>query len=303
MKRDYMVLDVFTDRALAGNPLAVVLDGKELSTATMQAITREFNLSETVFVLPAEHPGHSAKVRIFTPAHELPFAGHPTIGTAIALAERRFDGVAERQDAVIVLEENIGAVRCAVELMPGKASRALFDLPKLPEAIPVEVPKDVVADAVGLEPNEIGFENHCVSAYSAGVPYVFIPVTDLEVMRRVKVNADKVLRALTSTGTSSLYFYTRDTQHVANDFHARMMSASMGVGEDPATGSAVAAFAGAIMRFDGATDGEHPMVIEQGYEMGRPSHIELELLVAGGKLSGARIAGSAVVVAEGSLRI
>ncbi len=303
MERRYMVLDVFTDSPLAGNPLAVVFDGEELSDAAMQAVAREFNLSETVFVTPARGPAHTAAMRIFTPARELPFAGHPTVGTAVALTIRRFGTVEGRQDAVIVLEEQIGAVRCAVELHSGSRGRALFDLPKLPEALAFDVPKDVVAETVGLEPHELGFENHVPSAYSAGVPFVFVPVRDLEVIGRVRIDADKVRRAYSPLGSSSVYAYTRDTVHLANAFHARMMSAGFGMAEDPATGSAVAALAGVVMRFDGATDGEHPMVIEQGYEMGRPSHIELELLVAGGRLSGARIAGDAVVVAEGVLRI
>lgn len=123
MGRRYFILDVFTNQALAGNPLAVVLDGEGLSDTRMQAIAREFNLSETVFVLPPESPTHSAKLRIFTPAKELPFAGHPTVGTAILLARERFGEIEEDQNAMVVLEEAIGKVRCGVVLKP--AQRAL----------------------------------------------------------------------------------------------------------------------------------------------------------------------------------
>src|SRR5918998_25721 len=130
MQRRYVVLDVFTERALAGNALAVVLDAEGLDGAAMQAIAREFNLSETVFVLPPERPAHSARVRIFTPATELPFAGHPTVGTAICLAIERF-GKNGGQDAVLVLEEGVGPVRCGVKLS-GDSRFAQFDCPKLP---------------------------------------------------------------------------------------------------------------------------------------------------------------------------
>ncbi|WP_245294027.1 PhzF family phenazine biosynthesis protein [Methylobrevis pamukkalensis] len=298
-----MVLDVFTDRPLTGNPLAVVLDSEGLDSDAMQAIAREFNLSETVFVAPPEQPAHTAKIRIFTPTRELPFAGHPTIGSAVALAEVRFGKVDGPQDAVIVLEEGIGSVRCAVELSPDRASRAVFDVPKLPEAIPFNVPKDVIAAAIGLEPSEIGFENHLPSAYTAGVPFVFVPVRDLGVMRRVSIDNKKLLFAFAPVGIGSTYVYTRETEHMASSFHARMMSASLGTREDPATGSAAAAFAGVVVRFDGVTDGQHPLVIEQGYEMGRPSRIDLELQIEGGRLTGARIAGEAVLISEGRLTV
>jgi hypothetical protein len=138
MPRPYKIFDVFTDRPLTGNPLAVVLDADGLDEAAMQAIAREFNLSETTFVLPAENPAHSAAVRIFTPEQELPFAGHPTVGTAVCLAEERFDGPGEH-DAVIVLEERIGAVRCGVRIVDG-AGFAEFDCPKLPARKPLPLP-------------------------------------------------------------------------------------------------------------------------------------------------------------------
>lgn len=304
MDRRYIVLDVFTDQPLAGNPLAVVLDGADLSDERMQAIALEFNLSETVFVLPPERPGHSARVRIFTPATELPFAGHPTVGAAIAVAEVQFGAIDEEADAVVVLEENVGPVRCAVVVRPGGRGRAVFDLPKLPEPLGFDVHKDLVAAAVGLEPSEVGFENHVPCAFSAGVPYTFVPVRDLAAAARVRLDPKAAASVFGSTGTRGFYVYTRETEYIANDFHARMLTApALGIREDPATGSAAAAFAGVLMRFDGARDGEHPHIIEQGYEMGRPSHILLELLVAGGRLSGARIAGEAVVIARGVLMV
>ena len=191
MGRRYFILDVFTNQALAGNPLAVVLDGEGLSDARMQAIAREFNLSETVFVLPPETPTHSAKLRIFTPAKELPFAGHPTVGTAILLARERFGEIEEDQNAMVVLEEAVGKVRCGVVLKPGAAGFAEFDVPKLARPADPLGDRDVIAAALGLEPSEIGFENHRPTAYEAGVPFAFVPVADLSTLSRAAPRAGR----------------------------------------------------------------------------------------------------------------
>src|SRR6478736_4980651 len=171
-RRRYVVYDVFTSEVLTGNPLAVLLDCDGLDTDAMQRIAREFNLSESTFVSPPEDPKHKARVRIFTPDYEMPFAGHPTVGTAIALAE--LGGTAS--PAVFVLEENIGPIVCAVGHSNGTAF-AEFSLAKLPEPLPFNVDANLVGAALGLDPQDIGFENHRVSCWSAGVPYVTVPVS------------------------------------------------------------------------------------------------------------------------------
>lgn len=156
----YHVLDVFTERRFGGNPLAVVLEADALTAADMQAIAREFNLSETVFVLKATSPGHTAKVRIFTPSQEVPFAGHPTLGTAVLLAELRNSAVRGEHDAIIALEEQIGSVRVGVRLKVGAAHFGEFDAPSLPGPVqPMTEPEEIAA-ALGLIPSEITFENH-----------------------------------------------------------------------------------------------------------------------------------------------
>ncbi len=156
MKRNYAVYDVFTDRALTGNPLAVVFDSEGLDTAQMQKIAGEFNLSETVFVSPPANAMHSAALRIFTPRAELPFAGHPTVGCAIALVESGLAGPGEQADAILVLEEQVGPVRCGVK-MKGGAAYAEFDLPRVPEQIRNDVGKETIAAALGIGAHEIGF--------------------------------------------------------------------------------------------------------------------------------------------------
>jgi len=299
--RSYSVYDVFTDRKLAGNPLAVIFDGDDLSDEAMQAITREINLSETVFVQPSSNPAYAARLRIFTPGRELPFAGHPTVGTAVALAERAHG--ATTRDLVSVLEENVGPVRCAVRLREGEASFAEFDLPRKSQPAVMPLDKLGMADALSLKVTEIGFENHVPSVWSAGVPFLLIPVHDVGAAQRVEFDPqlwEKIV-PFVDGALASAYVYCRGgVNHVAK-FHARMFASGMGIVEDPATGSAAAALSGAIHHFDRLTDGHHPIMIEQGVEMGRPSFIHLHIDVDGGAISNARIGGQAVRLASGTL--
>lgn len=297
MTRNYAILDVFTQTPLEGNPLAVVLDADGLSDDAMQRIAAEFNLSETVFVLPPEREPHTAKIRIFTPRAELPFAGHPTVGTAILLATAR--GNPGSADSLLLLEEKIGSIRCVVELK-GKGGQAWFDAPKLPTPLARTPDKPVVAAALGLKTEEIGFENHTISAFGAGNDFSFVPVKNLTAIAEIQPNTERWAEAF---GGNPAYVYTRETVAVARQFHARMFAPDLGVPEDPATGSAAPAFAGSINRFDTPIAGTHNLIIEQGFEMGRPSLIALEIDVEGGQLTEIRIGGSAVIVARGALDI
>ncbi|MBB3233995.1 PhzF family phenazine biosynthesis protein [Phyllobacterium endophyticum] len=302
--RRYEVYDVFTDKVLAGNPLAIVHDTDGLDGTAMQRIAREFNLSETVFILPARNPAHTAWARIFTPDYEMPFAGHPTVGTAIALAHDRFGDISGTQDALIILEEQVGPVRCGVRLSADSAF-AEFDLPKLPQEVPYKYDRIAIASALRLEPKEIGFENHVPSIWDAGVPFLLVPVHGLKAAERIVVNQIAMKDVAPTIGHRQLpvYAYCRETVLHDSHFHARMFVSDEGTYEDPATGSATAAFAGAIHAFDEPLDGVVRLSIEQGYEMGRPSRLQLELDIADHKLAGGRIGGSAVKVAEGRLLV
>jgi trans-2,3-dihydro-3-hydroxyanthranilate isomerase len=297
----FHTLDVFTSHRFGGNPLAVVHEADALTSEQMQSIAREFNISETVFVLKSDRPAHTAKIRIFTPKSEVPFAGHPTVGAAILLAELRSPETAQDQDDIIVLEEVIGTVRVGVRRRPGEMVFAEFDGPKKPEDLGAVAASDIVAAALSLIPNEIGFENHAPSSMTAGLPYVFVPVRNIEAIGRAVPVLSRWENAF--GGESGVYVYCRDTLHNTAHFHARMFGHNLGVAEDPATGSAAAAFAGVIHRFDTPTDGTHKKVIEQGFEMGRPSLISLSLQVTRGKLETVRIGGSAVRVMEGVLTV
>lgn len=299
MARRFVTLDVFTATPHAGNPLAVVLDSDGLDTAAMQAITREFNLSETVFVQPAAEAGHRAAIRIFTPGRELPFAGHPTVGTAVLLALQ--DAVADRGSDVIVIEEQVGAVTCAVGVSGLKTGHAVFTLPRLPQEAEPAAALPLIAGALGLDRREIGFDGHVPTVFSAGVAFSFVPVASLAALERVRLDTMLWSQAIRPADQPNAFAYCRQTCDAGHAFHARMFAPTLGFTEDPATGAAVAAFAGVVMRFERPGDGEHRFIIEQGYEMGRPSQITLELTVAQGALVSARIGGSAVVISEGVL--
>lgn len=301
MSRAYAVYDVFTDTRLAGNPLAVVFESEGLTSEAMQAITRELNLSETVFVMPAANPNHSASLRIFTPAYELPFAGHPTVGTAVALAEQR----QLQGEAVLVLEEKIGAITCTVNSSGGVASFARFDLPRQSQPIDFAADSAQVAEALGLQAEQIGFDQHDILIWSAGVPFLFVPVKDLAAVAQVQFDAALWTKATHHINGRSVpaFVYCRGGQAVDASFHARMFSPSMGISEDPATGGAVAALTGAVHFADQYADGKTALLIEQGFEMGRPSQIYVELDIAEGKIGKASIGGYAVKVAGGRLEL
>lgn len=300
MRRRYYTLDVFTDTALAGNPLAVVLDSEGLDTARMQAIAREFNLSETVFVRDPRDPVNTAAVRIFTPGRELPFAGHPTVGTAVLLAELRAPEMLRAQDLRIVLEEAIGDVVCVARRPKGQAVRASFTLPRLPEEIAPAASREALAAALNVAPEDIGFDRHAPSVFSAGVGFTFVPLASLDAVKRARPNLEH-WKAIQPADHANAFVYARGGEREGSDFHARMFAPDLGLMEDPATGSAVAAFAGALMRFEEPPDGEHVATIEQGFEMGRPSVITLGLNVEGEKLASATIGGGAVIVMQGTI--
>lgn len=303
MALKFHTLDVFTDQRFGGNPLAVVLGADSLSDAEMQKIAREFNLSETVFVQTSTRPAHSAKMRIFTPQSEIPFAGHPTIGTATLLAELNAPVHNGEKDALIILEQGIGTVRVGARFRPGAAAFAEFDAPKLPAEAGVLPPVDILAAGLGLIPSEVGFENHAPLCYAAGNTFAFVPVASLDAIRRVRINGIHWERAFEQQGVAGVYVYTRQCEHTNSAFHVRMFAPQVGIPEDPATGSAAVGLAGLVHQFDRLPDGTHRRVVEQGYEMDRPSQIVLTLIVAGGKLSTVRIGGSAVRVSEGTIEV
>jgi trans-2,3-dihydro-3-hydroxyanthranilate isomerase len=295
MKLSFATLDVFTEQRFAGNPLAVVLDADGVENSTMQAIAREFGHPETVFVLKPEAVGSTARVRIFTPATELTFAGHPTIGTALVLALRRGAG----DD--VTLEEQIGPVRCRVDVQNESHGRASFFVPALPQPAGAPASRHAVSAALGLDAGDIGFDDLAPAKWSVGNTFTFIPVRSIDGVRRCRVDDTKWDAAFEANGRSFAFVFSRETEAKGRNFHARMFAPRAGVREDPATGSAAAAFSGFCAQALKLADGEHHFVIEQGFEMGRPSLIELGVTMRGGTIAAASVGGPAIVVTEGMI--
>ena len=296
MPRRFVTLDVFTSTRFAGNPLAVVLDGEGLDAAAMQAIAREFNLSETVFVWPPADPSARARLRIFTPGQELPFAGHPTVGTAVLLG--RIDGGGERQ---FVLQETIGPVPCRVRSTGPDSGWASFEIPRLPGKLADGPAAGAMAEALGLSVGDMGLASLPTELWSAGNAFWMVPIRNLDAAARCTANRPHFDKAFRTERGAAAFMFCRETSDSGNAFHARMFAPEFGIVEDPATGSAVAAFAGYLAAHGGYADGTHVVRIEQGYEMGRASLIELTIRIEGGKLQGASIAGNAVTVLEGTI--
>ncbi len=294
MRRRFMTLDVFTRRRFAGNPLGMVLESQGLDTDAMQTIAREIGHPETVFMLPAENSSHAAAMRIFTPASELPFAGHPTVGAAVGLARASGGG---RQS--LVIEEKVGPVSCAAEMHDADSGFAEFRLPQLPERVGDLPDAATMAAALSLDPHDIDANAFPPSRWSAGVAFSMVPVRSLDAAARVRPDPARFDRTFAFGGHAMVYVICAETANAAHHVHARMFAPSRGVAEDPATGSAVAAFAGLYSAHKKPADGSHQIVIEQGYEMGRPSEIRLSLDLQGGALRGASIGGHVVVVCEG----
>jgi trans-2,3-dihydro-3-hydroxyanthranilate isomerase len=297
MRRRYFTLDVFTTQRFAGNPLAVVLDSAGLETAAMQTVAREFNLPETVFVFPPDDPKHRARVRIFTPARELPFAGHPTVGTAVLLAH--LDGGDGARE--IVLAQQVGPVACQVQPRFG-GGNASFGIPKLPEKIGPVRDTAKLAAALGLSAADLGFGNFTAENWNAGNSFTFVPVHGLDAIGRARPDMSRWGEVFGPGDPPGAFLFCREVADPANAYHARMFAPAMGIVEDPATGSAVAAFAG-VLAASGLGDGTHDVAIEQGYEMGRPSLLHLSLSIGGGALKAATVGGDAVIVAEGMIEI
>ena len=298
MARRYHILDVFSDRPLAGNPLAVVSDAEGLDDAALQAIAREFNLSETVFLLPPRDPVNLAQARIFTPTIELPFAGHPTVGAAVLVATLQAPDLIAAQEVDLVLEEAIGPVRCTVRHRRGMAAHARFEVPRL--ALPWGEPPDddELAALLGLASGEIGWATHRPSRFSAGVPFTFVPVASVAVLGRARLAPGDGERA-------GFYLFAPDGADGAGPraLRTRMLARGLGVAEDPGTGSAAAALAGALLASGSLGDGDHDCRILQGVELGRPCRIGLAFTIEGGRLVSTTIGGEAVIVAEGTLRL
>lgn len=299
MRRRFHTVDVFTDRAFGGNPLAVFPDGSALSAETMQAIARELNLSETTFVLPPETPEGTRRVRIFTPTAELPFAGHPTLGTAFVLAaigEVALAGPHTR----IIFELGVGPVPVVIEAADGAPVRTELTTAEPPELGPKPPPPAVLTECLRLSPEDLVSE---ATTASCGVPFLFVPVRSRDALARARIDAGAWERHLAGTWADSPFVFTRDTGEDGVDLRARMFAPGLGVTEDPATGSAVAALAAVVADTGPEAPGQQRWSVTQGVEMGRPSRLALETDVAEGRIVAVRVGGGSVRMIDGEIGI
>ncbi|GIT90045.1 phenazine biosynthesis protein PhzF [Jannaschia pagri] len=279
---NYEVWDVFTDRAFAGNPLAIVETDSGLTTAQMQTIARQFNLSETIFLMPPRDPAHSARARIFFPTAEIPFAGHPTIGAAMFLSQRTGSDL-------ITLEEEAGLV--PVRIRDGIAE---FTAPVVPHAHGGPLTADLCAKALGLSLSDIG--PLAPGAFAGGPAFAYVPVRDRAALARAKPLEPAWSELMAAGDVDSAYLYDPD-------FNSRMFAPTAGIAEDPATGSASAILAAHLLANGSLDDGTTDLALTQGEDMGRLSRIGFSADVADGALVAVRISGQAVPVAEGRIRI
>lgn len=300
MQRRYVTVDVFTDRAFGGNQLAVVLDAEGLSTAQMQAIAREFNYSETTFVLPPRDAAHDAEVRIFTVNKEIPFAGHPNVGTAFVLASRT-----KTPPSQLTFEEKAGLVPVKIVSEQGKVASAELTAPQQLKRM-TELPVEQAAACLSLSVSDVTTGQHPPHIISVGLPFLAVELTSREALRKAKPNAEAFARIFPLDGSDAVYFYTRDVPASEQrlDVQARMFHpGSSGLSEDPATGSATAAAAALLAELDGAQHGELKLRIGQGFDMGRPSLLLTRVRKQGGKVVSAHVGGACVFMMDGMLTL
>lgn len=300
MQRRYITVDVFTDRAFGGNPLAVVLDAGGLSTAQMQAIASEFNYSETTFVLPPRDGAHDARVRIFTVNKEIPFAGHPNVGTAYVLAAR-----AAKPPARLLFEEGAGLVPVEVLSERGSVVGAELTAPQPLEKL-TQFSAEQAAACISLSTAEIRTDLHPPLIASVGLPFLMVELASRDALRRARPDASAFARTFPCDGSDAVYLYTRDIPPTekTSDLQARMFHpGSSGLSEDPATGSATVAAAALLADLSGERDGELKLRIGQGVDMGRASLLLTRVRKANGAIVSAHVGGGCVQMMEGTFRL
>ncbi|MDQ3697454.1 MAG: PhzF family phenazine biosynthesis protein [Gemmatimonadota bacterium] len=302
MKLRFLTADVFTDRRFGGNPLAVFPDARGISGDRMQAIARELNLSETVFVLPPDDPAHTRRLRIFTPASEIPFAGHPTVGTAFVLAslgEIRLAG----EETRVIFEEGVGPVPVTIRAEVGRPLFSQLTAAQPPEVGPRAPSRAATAAMLSLEVRDLLGGTTAPEAVSVGLPFLIVPLKDRDAVARAHVRLDLWENTLSKFWARQIMVFARDAELPGSDLRARVFVPGLSVPEDPATGSAAAALGGYLGAREGERDCTLAWRLEQGFEMGRPSLIEIEVDKQNGAVTAIRVGGSSVLVCDGQMEV
>jgi trans-2,3-dihydro-3-hydroxyanthranilate isomerase len=301
MKLNFVTVDVFTGTQFAGNPLAVVLNAKGLTGGQMQAIAAEFNLAETTFVLPPKHAAHTAEVRIFTPRSEMPFAGHPNVGTAFALARIGTSYGRAINGESVTFEEKAGLVPISILKEGTMVTGARLASPQ-PLTLGAEIPTDLIASACSLSIDDIETRNHPPLIASCGVPFILAELKDRARLAAAAARSDVFMREISRLPVTSIFIYA----HVAEDgldIRARMFAPHHGIPEDPATGSANVALIGLLAHLRSEADLRISKTIAQGVEMGRPSLLHAEAEKNNGTVTATYIGGRCVPVMSGVIEL
>jgi trans-2,3-dihydro-3-hydroxyanthranilate isomerase len=301
MKLNFVTVDVFTGTQFAGNPLGVVLNAQGLSGGQMQAIAAEFNLAETTFVLPPKDPAHTAEVRIFTPRNEMPFAGHPNVGTAFALARAGTSyGRAVGGDSVL-FEEKAGLVPISLLKDGATVTGARLASPQLLE-LGTEVTTELIASACTLSVDDIETRNHPPRIVSCGAPFILAELKERASLAAATARAEIFAREVSRQPAVSILIYTQ-VDEGGIDIRARMFAPHRGIPEDPATGSANVALVGLLAKLHPAPDLRMTKIIAQGVEMGRPSLLEAMAEKKSGEVTATYIGGRCVPVMSGAIEL
>jgi trans-2,3-dihydro-3-hydroxyanthranilate isomerase len=298
----FIQADVFTDRPFTGNPLAIFPEADGLSSEEMQTIAKEMNLSETTFVLPATEKKAQFRLRIFTPGSELPLAGHPVVGTCFILAER---GTIPLDEGTNRIHQECGAGVLPVDIIVknGKVDQVVMTQSP-PRFFDEYHDKKRLADSVGLSEDQLLPDGLPAQVVSTAVPQLMVPARSLRHIDKIEIDLVAMRKVLAATRSDSFMIFTRECVHDEATVHARMFAPTMGIAEDPATGSAAGAL-GAYLVGRGLVKAEPTahILVEQGYEMGRPSAIHVEVDADEHGPTEVRVGGQAVEVAEGKLRL
>ncbi len=296
----FLTLDVFTPTPFGGNQLAVFPDARGIPEAQLLPITQEFNYSEVTFCYPPEDGTNTRRVRIFTPDKEMPFAGHPTIGTAAALALA--EGALPSGSGRFRFEMGVGIVPVDVRVESAARAWAELSVAKMPEVGPQTPTINTLAEILSLEPGDLVGGALSPAAVSCGYPFLLVPLKSLAALQRARVRLDRWEQTLQRFWAPEILVAARDPEQGAHHWRARMFAPGIRIAEDPATGSAIAAFGGWLAMKE-AKDGSFAWSVDQGIEMGRPSRLDVSVVKANGAVTSVKVAGRAVLVSEGTLRL
>ena len=299
MKLNFVTVDVFTSTQFAGNPLGVVLNAEGLSGEQMQAIAAEFNLAETTFVLPPKDPANTAEVRIFTPRYEMPFAGHPNIGTAFALARAGTSYGRNITGDKIVFEEKAGIVPISLQRDGPTVIGARLASPQ-PLTLGAEIPADLIASACSLSLDDIETRHHHPRIASCGVPFILAELKGRAKLAAASARSDVFMNQVSKQPATSIMIYTQVSES-GLDIRSRMFAPHHGIPEDPATGSANVALIGLLAKLRPEQELRLAKTIAQGVEMGRPSLLHAEAVKADGVVTATYIGGRCVPVMTGTI--